>query len=216
MVDFCWLSDEQWARIEPLLPRDTRGMPRVDYRRAHSGIVHAKNSGGRWGDCPEQVYGPRNTLCNRFRRWTERCVWERIFAQFAGDEGVPYRLFIASSFIKAHRTAGGVNGGGLSHGIGITKGGRNTKLHAICDKKGRSQSSCFWLKIKAPQASRWAGDDTWIGNIPAFAADTCKMHCRGCDIKVLQDSIPDAAYRAVTGTSSDQITREENRSHQVR
>ena len=111
MADFCWLSDEQWARIEPLLPRDTRGMPRVDYRRAHSGIVHAKNSGGRWGDCPEQVYGPRNTLCNRFRRWTERCVWERIFAQFAGDEGVPYRLFIASSFIKAHRTACGVNGG---------------------------------------------------------------------------------------------------------
>jgi transposase len=25
----------------------------------------------------------------------------------------------------------------LAHGIGITKGGRNTKLHAICDEKGR-------------------------------------------------------------------------------
>lgn len=27
--------------------------------------------------------------------------------------------------------------GGLAHGIGLTKGGRNTKLHAVCDDKGR-------------------------------------------------------------------------------
>jgi transposase len=27
--------------------------------------------------------------------------------------------------------------GGLAHGIGRTKGGRNTKLHAVCDSKGR-------------------------------------------------------------------------------
>ncbi len=27
--------------------------------------------------------------------------------------------------------------GALAHGIGRTKGGRNTKLHAICDSKGR-------------------------------------------------------------------------------
>jgi transposase len=69
MADFFWFSDEQWARIEPLLPQDTRGMPRVDDRRVLSGIVHALKSGGRWGDCPEQVYGPNKTLYNRFRRW---------------------------------------------------------------------------------------------------------------------------------------------------
>jgi transposase len=28
-------------------------------------------------------------------------------------------------------------GGGLAHGIGRTKGGRNTKLHAVCDERGR-------------------------------------------------------------------------------
>ena len=90
MADFFWFSDEQWARIEPLLPQDTRGMPRVDDRRVLSGIVHALKSGGRWGDCPEHVYGPKKTLYNRFRRWAERGVWERIFAQLAGVEGGPY------------------------------------------------------------------------------------------------------------------------------
>lgn len=111
MADFFWFSDEQWARIEPLLPQDTRGMPRVDDRRVLSGIVHALKSGGRWGDCPEHVYGPKKTLYNRFRRWAERGVWERIFAQLAGVEGVPAKLFIDSSCIKVHRTAGGAKGG---------------------------------------------------------------------------------------------------------
>jgi len=137
MADFFWFSDDQWARIEPLLPNDTRGMPGVDDQRVLSGIVQALKSGGRWGDCPEHVYGPKKTLYNCFRRWAERGVWERIFAQLAGVDGVPERLFIDSSCIKVHRTAGGAKGGALAHGIGITKGGRNTKLHAVCDEKGR-------------------------------------------------------------------------------
>ena len=51
MADFFWFSDEQWARIEPLLPTDTRGMARVDDRRVLSGIIHALKNGGRWADC---------------------------------------------------------------------------------------------------------------------------------------------------------------------
>ena len=40
MSDYSWLSDEQYRRLEPLLPTDTRGVPRVDDRRVISGIVH--------------------------------------------------------------------------------------------------------------------------------------------------------------------------------
>ena len=58
--------DAQWARIGPLLPTDTRGMARVDDRRVLSGIVHALRNGGRWADCPREVYGPKKTLYNRF------------------------------------------------------------------------------------------------------------------------------------------------------
>lgn len=45
MSDHFWFSDEQWARIELLLPRDTRGMERVDDRRVLSRIVHALKNG---------------------------------------------------------------------------------------------------------------------------------------------------------------------------
>jgi transposase len=111
MSGYFWFSDVQWARIEPLLPTDVRGMKRVDDRRVLSGIVHALKSGGRWVDCPEHVYGPKKTLYNRFVRWAERGVWESIFSALAGAEDAPDRLFIDSTCIKAHRCAGGAKGG---------------------------------------------------------------------------------------------------------
>jgi transposase len=109
MSDFFWFSDAQWSRIEPLLPTDVRGMKRVDDRRVLSGIVHALKCGGRWADCAD-VYGPKKTLYNRFVRWAERGVWERIFSALA-SAGEADRLFIDSSCIKAHRCAGGAKGG---------------------------------------------------------------------------------------------------------
>ena len=111
MSDFFWFSEAQWGRIEPLLPTNVRGMERVDDRRVLSGIVHALKSGGRWADCPREVFGPKKTLYNRFVRWSERGIWERIFAALAGAEGAPDRLFIDSSCIKVHRCAGGAKGG---------------------------------------------------------------------------------------------------------
>jgi transposase len=103
MSDLFWFSDIQWARIEPLLPRTTRGMKRVDDRRVLSGI-------GRWVDAPAE-YGPKKTLYNRFVRWAERGIWKDIFAALAAREGVPDRLIIDSTIVKAHRSAGGGKGG---------------------------------------------------------------------------------------------------------
>ena len=50
--DCFWLTDDQFARIKPHLPTDTRGKARVDDRRVISGIVHVLKSGGRWIDAP--------------------------------------------------------------------------------------------------------------------------------------------------------------------
>jgi transposase len=47
-----WLTDQQFERLVPYLPTDTRGKPRVDDRRVISGIIHVLKSGGRWVDAP--------------------------------------------------------------------------------------------------------------------------------------------------------------------
>jgi transposase len=108
--DYFWLSEAQIARLEPLLPTDTRGKPRVDDRRVISGIVHVLKSGGRWADAPA-VYGPRKTLYNRFVRCAAKGVWTDIFHALASAGGPPAQVLIDSSAVKAHRCASGGKGG---------------------------------------------------------------------------------------------------------
>ena len=107
---YFWLDEAQFARLEPLLPTDTRGKPRVDDRRVISGIVHVLKSGGRWADAPA-VYGPRKTLYNRFVRWAAKGVWTDIFHALASAGGPPAEVLIDSSAVKAHRCAAGGKGG---------------------------------------------------------------------------------------------------------
>ena len=110
MAEFFWLSEAQFARLEPLLPTDTRGVARVDDRRVISGIVHVLKSGGRWADAPP-VYGPKKTLYNRFVRWAAKDVWTGIFHALASAGGPPAEVLIDSSAVKAHRCAAGGKGG---------------------------------------------------------------------------------------------------------
>jgi transposase len=80
--DLFWLTDEQFSKIAPHLPTDTRGKAHVDDRRVISGIVHVLKSGGRWIDAPPE-YGPKKTLYNRYVRWAEKGVWLALFQALA-------------------------------------------------------------------------------------------------------------------------------------
>ena len=110
MAEAFWLSEDQFSRLAPLLPTDTRGVPRVDDRRVISGIVHVLKSGCRWVDAPD-VYGPRKTLYNRFVRWAAKGVWTELFQTLAAAGGPPAQVLIDSSAVKAHRCAAGGKGG---------------------------------------------------------------------------------------------------------
>lgn len=105
-----WLSDLQWEQIRRHLPTDVRGKERVDDRRVISGILHVLKSGCRWCDCPPE-YGPATTIYNRFVRWAERGVWERLFRALAGRGRASETQMIDSTHIKAHRSASGGKGG---------------------------------------------------------------------------------------------------------
>lgn len=105
-----WLTDDQFARLEPHLPTDTRGKARVDDRRVISGIIHVLKSGCRWVDAPP-TYGPRMTLYNRFVRWADKGIWRNIFYALASAGGPPAQVLIDSSAVKAHRCAVGGKGG---------------------------------------------------------------------------------------------------------
>src|SRR3982751_3441293 len=110
MVKLYWLSDGEWARIEPLLPRGRRGAHRVDDRRVISGILHMLRSGARSRACAAE-YGPSTTVYNRFNRWSRQGIWLGLFEALTGHSGVWGTVAIDATHIKAHRSAGGAKGG---------------------------------------------------------------------------------------------------------
>jgi len=110
MADLFWLTDEQWAVLEPFMPINQPGARRVDDRRVISGIIHMLKTGARWRDCPGE-YGPHTTVYNRYNRWSRRGFWRAMLTDLAEAGWVAETASLDSTYVKAHRSAHGGKGG---------------------------------------------------------------------------------------------------------
>ncbi len=70
-------------------------------------------------------------------------MFDKIFSHLTASDGPPDTLMIDATHLKAHRTASSLLKGGLPRHIGRTKGGPNTRLHAVCDGDGRPPAMCL-------------------------------------------------------------------------
>ena len=114
------LTDEQWARLQPLLPpqrQPTRraGRPAKDHRTIINGMLWIDKTGAPWRDLPER-YGPWQTVATRFYRWTKQGIWDKILAEVQKDADANGQIeweihFVDSSVIRAHQHAAGAKGG---------------------------------------------------------------------------------------------------------
>ena len=101
------LSDEEWALLEPLLPK-SRKSARVDDRKIVNAIFYVLRTGMPWRDLPAR-YGPYTTAYNRFNRWSRRGIWKLVFDKLASKSRDSLYL-IDSTVVKAHRAASGGKG----------------------------------------------------------------------------------------------------------
>jgi transposase len=155
------LTPSQLERITPYFPL-SHGVPRVDDRRVISGIIYVIRNGLPWKDAPCE-YGPPKTLYNRFVRWSRMGVFNRIFAALAGRAGIPERLMMDATHLKAHRTAASLHKkGDVSRCIGRTKGGLNSKLHAVCEGAGKPVA----LLLSEGQMSDYKGAALLLDSLP--------------------------------------------------
>ena len=120
MSTLFYLSSAQMDVIRPFFPR-SRGIPRRDDQKIISGIIHVLKFGLRWKDAPKE-YGPYKTLYNRFVRWSNMGVFEKIFTALSESTQDTSLLMIDATCLKAHRTAASL---------------RKNKLHVVCDFDGR-------------------------------------------------------------------------------
>ena len=109
------LTDDEWARIEPLLPKPPRtGRPPKDHRLILDALLWLGKTGAPWRDLPER-FGPWRSIATRFYRWTRAGLWERILAELrriADARGpIDWEVhMVDGTSVRAHRHAGGARG----------------------------------------------------------------------------------------------------------
>ncbi|MFF9899517.1 IS5 family transposase [Streptomyces longispororuber] len=142
------LTDEQWAVLEPLLPKGTRaGRPSVWPRwQLIDGIRFRVRTDVPWRDVPVE-YGPWGRIYDLFRRWQRNGTWLRILTRLqslaAAEGAITWDLGVDPTVCRTHQHAAGARKqgdlqkeppGGVSteprdHGLGRSRGGFTTKLH---------------------------------------------------------------------------------------
>ncbi|MEV6589498.1 IS5 family transposase [Streptomyces acidicola] len=112
------LSDEQWAVLEPLLPKGKKpGRPPIWTRRQLiNGIRFRVRTGVPWRDMPEE-YGPWARAYDLFRRWQRNGTWQHIFIQLQAradaEDLITWDLNIDSTVCRAHQHTAGARERGV-------------------------------------------------------------------------------------------------------
>jgi len=100
------ISDENWQRIQHLLPGKPGdpGRTAKNNRRFINAVLWVARSGAPWRDLPAR-YGKHNSVFQRFNRWSKRGRWQHIFE--ALQEPDLEWMMLDSTIVRAHQHAAG-------------------------------------------------------------------------------------------------------------
>ena len=101
------LRDDQWERIEGLLPgrKETVDVTAKDNRLFVEAVLYRYRTGIPWCDWPER-FGHWSVVHTRFSRWAESGVWEHVFNVLAADADNEYAM-LDSPIVRAHQHSAG-------------------------------------------------------------------------------------------------------------
>jgi transposase len=100
-----------------MLPNKPRGVRQVYDRRVLNGIFWVLRSGAPWRDLPP-TYGPRTTCYNRFVRWRQAGVWDRIRDALAAGHDTAVQMIALAERVSVNPRRGGASCQQASRGIG--------------------------------------------------------------------------------------------------
>ena len=102
------LTDEQYERIAPLLPRP-RGNAKLSQRQVLNGLLYMAEQGCKWRALPER-FGHWHTVYMRLNRWAKAGVLERVLAALLAEQPAARdwdALSLDSTIIQLHPDASG-------------------------------------------------------------------------------------------------------------
>jgi transposase len=105
------LRDDQWKRIHALLPGKASdpGRTATETRRFVDAGLWIARTGAHWRELPES-FGAWNSVFQRYNRWSNAGVWERVFRARSGDPDFE-DVMIDSTLVRAHKHSAGAKGG---------------------------------------------------------------------------------------------------------
>ena len=105
------LRDDQWERIEHMLPGRPGdvGVTARNNRLFVEAVLYRYRAGIPWRDLPER-FGDFRVVHTRFSRWSKKGVWRRIFDVLSAEYDNEYQM-IDATIVRAHQHAAGAKGG---------------------------------------------------------------------------------------------------------
>ena len=104
------LTEDQWRRLEAILPKQKAGPEAIRGDRLFiEAVLFRAKTGMPWRDLPER-FGPWKSVYNRFANWAKKGHWELIFKALqleVDDVG----SIVDGSVVRAHQDASGGKGG---------------------------------------------------------------------------------------------------------
>ena len=104
------LTEDQWRRLEAILPKQKAGPEAIRGDRLFiEAVLFRAKTGMPWRDLPER-FGPWKSVYNRFANWAKKGQWELIFKALqleVDDVG----SIVDGSVVRAHQDASGGKGG---------------------------------------------------------------------------------------------------------
>jgi transposase len=106
VLDRLVLSDEMGGRMAPHVIGDarTRGTSGRDNRMFVEGVLWIVRTGSPWRDLPD-AFGDWNSVFRRFSRWSQKGVWDRIFAAISDDPDFEYLIVDSTCTATIRMTA---------------------------------------------------------------------------------------------------------------
>lgn len=112
-----------------------KGRKPADFSKTMDGIWWILATGAPWNQLPER-YGKWNSVYRFFLRWSKRGVFEELLEEVVKQSEWDDYKVIDGSHVKVHQDACYECQGDKPQSFGATKGGRNSKLHAVTNSKG--------------------------------------------------------------------------------
>jgi len=107
------ITDAQWEQMRHVLPgkESDPGVTAKDNRLFINAVYWIAKTGAPWRDLPER-FGKWNSVFQRFNRWCQKGVWERILQAVGGDVQLE-QLLLDSTIVRVHQHAAGAKGGNI-------------------------------------------------------------------------------------------------------